>query len=59
MLRVEIVEGTREAEGSLLQLYINMPTSLFYFLFFYLFLVFLGPYLWHMAVPRLGFESEL
>ena len=26
---------------------------------FFLFLVFLGPHLWHMEVPRLGAESEL
>ena len=29
-------------------------TSIFFFFFF-----FLGPYLWHMEVPRLGVESEL
>ena len=28
--------------------------NLFFFFFF-----FLGPYLWHMEVPRLGVESEL
>ena len=26
---------------------------------FFLFFVFLGPYLWHMEVPRLGVKSEL
>ena len=28
-------------------------------LFIYLFIIFLGPYLRHMEVPRLGIESEL
>ena len=28
-------------------------------LFFFLFLVFLGPHLWHMEEPRVGAESEL
>ena len=27
--------------------------------FFFFFLVFLGPYLWHMEVPRIVVESEL
>ena len=27
--------------------------------FFFFFLVFLAPYLWHMEVPRLGIELEL
>ena len=27
--------------------------------FFFFFLVFLGPHLWQMEVPRLGVESEL
>ena len=27
--------------------------------FFFVFLPFLGPLLWHMEVPRLGVESEL
>ena len=30
-----------------------------FFLFIYLFLWFLGPYPWHMEVPRLGIELEL
>ena len=29
------------------------------FIFIYLFFVFLGPYLWHMEVSRLGVKSEL
>jgi len=29
------------------------------YIFFFFFLVFLGPHLWHMEVPRLGVESEL
>ena len=35
--------------------------TLLYFFFFCLFLsfVFLGLHLWHMEVPRLGFQSEL
>ena len=28
-------------------------------LFSYLLFAFLGPYMWHMEVPRLGVESEL
>ena len=28
-------------------------------LFIFFFLVFLGPHLWHMVVPRLQVESEL
>ena len=36
---------------------INCPRSLGSFFFFFLF--FLGPYPWHMKVPRLGVESEL
>ena len=31
----------------------------FQFTFFLSFLVFLGPHLWHMEVPRLGFQLEL
>ena len=29
------------------------------FVFVYLFICFLGPHLWHMEAPRLGFKSEL
>ena len=36
---------------------IFLSTMLFFFFFFNL--VFLGPYLQHMEVPRLGDESEL
>ena len=36
------------------------PLSVFFFLFVCLFvLIFLGPHLWHVEVPRLGAESEL
>ena len=30
-----------------------------YVFFFFFCLVFLGPHLWHMEVPRLGFKPEL
>ena len=36
-----------------------MAKSVFLFFFFFVFLLFLGPLLQHMEVPRLGVESEL
>ena len=36
-----------------------LSTYTYSFLFIYLFFVFLGPFLWHMEIPRLGVESEL
>ena len=35
------------------------PIHLTFCLFIYLFIVFLGPHLWHMEVPKLGVQSEL
>ena len=37
----------------------NLPRTTPPFFFLSLFLVFLGPCLWHMEVPRLGVELEL
>ena len=38
-------------------LYIYIKNS-FYYLFIFVFLPFLGPFPWHMEVPRLGVELE-
>ena len=32
---------------------------IYIYIFFFVFLLFLGPLLWHMEVPRLGVQSEL
>ena len=40
--------------------YMFIYLFIFCFLFcFFVFLLFLGPLLWHMEVPRLGVQSEL
>ena len=33
--------------------------SVYYFIYLFIYLSFLGPYPWHMEVARLGFEMEL
>ena len=40
-------------------LFVDLLMMPFFFFFFFLSFVFLGPHLWHMEGPRLGFESEL
>ena len=37
--------------------YIQSDVSPSFFLFFFFFLVFLGPHPWHVEVPRLGVKS--
>ena len=37
----------------------NCLSTFFFFFFFFFFLVFLGPHLQYMEVPRLGVELEL
>ena len=44
--------------GDIFNLFYSIGFLFFYYFIFILF-VFLGLYLWHMEVPRLGVESEL
>ena len=37
----------------------NHNTLFFFSFFFLIFFLFLGPYLWHMEVPRIGVQLEL
>ena len=39
--------------------YLDFPINYYYYYYYYYYFSFLGPSLWHMEVPRLGFQSEL
>lgn len=51
--------GFKRVVGKFILHTIDKKSSLWFFFFFFLFVFFLWPHLWHMEVPRLGFDSEM